>query len=298
MKTTAKLNSASAARKESLVLVKALGALSALSITITAAMCLPGEVVRAATISDDFSSCPGSAGNGWKNGWTTTLAPNTTLNSTVTGTILWTTIDVPASGNGRQGTISRQFDSTLVDVSQPLTYSFSFTTPNVVSGTAKYVIFNSANDVPRTGTDENFTWAIVGTRNDGWTFADGNGSGGVATYVSWGLGQWLQANQTYDFIVTVDPVSKTWSVSVTYQHHSGGTIVKTDLNFRNQVTSDGTQLHFGAATLNTTEAASYEFGISNLSITGTSVIPEVSAVALYSGAFGLLAVLVYRRKCV
>lgn len=229
----------------------------------------------------------GAAGNGWSSGWVTTT--NNSASITVAGTIAsasplnsggdYLSVSVAnSSASISTGLETRQFNgSTGVSVTQPLTYSWTFSTPDFTTG--QFFFLNNVGASP-TGTGGSNTWAIA--ENDSyWTYKDNTTT--IATTMS------IASGNVYKFTLLSDPTSYTYSFKIDNITAGTSYTSPTGINYRNKTgNSDGTYLGYGSfVNANST---------STFSLDTIAIIPEPGTMGLtvLSGIAGML--LIYRRR--
>lgn len=229
----------------------------------------------------------GAAGNGWSAGWVTTT--NTPGSVNVTGAIStasplnsggdYLSVSVAnSSGGTATGFETRQFNgSTGISVTQPITYSWTFSTPSFTTG--QFVFLNNVGSAP-SGTGGSNTWVI--SENDStWTYRDNTTT--VSTTMS------IVSGSVYKFTLLSDPTSYTYSFKI--DNITAGTTYTspTGINYRNKTgNSDGTYLGYGVFT---NPSSTSTFSLDTIAIVpepGTMGLTVLSAVA---GMF-----LMYRRR--
>jgi hypothetical protein len=216
---------------------------------LTAALLL--SLPAQAEVLEDFSSYKpgdnfttgqtlGTATNGWTGGWRT--------NSSYTDNTGRVDADKPldagqyldvtlfaAAGQPQKpsGAIARPYKSP----DKPFTLIFRFR-PAASDEDLRYFIFD--NDTRSAGPAGTASWQIES--HDGfWRLIDGEGNGNPATPVDTDLP--VIAGAAYTFTLTIDPVQKIWSASIS---DGTRTVVHRDLHFRTATLTPERWLHFGA----------------------------------------------------
>lgn len=251
-----------------------------------------------AALTDNFDTFP-NGGTGWgaANEWRPSGSPNG--GGAVTPTVTNTN---PLNGGGNYLSVTTAVASTTLGIKRnlgsvaasPYTLTFDWRLDSPLTNFTEFNdrIHFGVNGTNSYGTDNNTGWSIGVAANSGpnnsvfpghWYFynntaTSGNGEFNTANMVDTGIA--LVSGVTYSFVVTVDPVSKTYYASIS---GSDSTFFEQgNMRFRNQ-TTDGTthtNLLFGGATSNANDQLTW-------SIDNINIVPEPST-AFLAGLSGLL----------
>ncbi len=239
----------------------------------------------------------GTVGGGWSSGWQVYTAGGSgftrekqVLNSSPVnggGNYLSISSDSTSTSSPRWG-VYREYDGagTSVDLSQTLTYSFDYRfddTSFFEGGGASFVqIMEGAEWIWNTSTA---TWAI-GTSSTAdpsvkyWSVGDGNGTGG-ASFINTNL----QMNQgdTYSFLITSNPGTMSWDVSITNLDAPMESYSNTGLGYALNQSSHGGSLWFNQQATDESSVPGTRF---EASIDNIAIIPEPSTFLLLGLALG------------
>ncbi|PAW78903.1 MAG: hypothetical protein B9S32_05855 [Verrucomicrobia bacterium Tous-C9LFEB] len=222
----------------------------------------------------------GTAGSGWKGGWTTATTGSSSTNTVTNGTPLYTggnnylQASYIISATGQNERVTRQVDSTAINLSSLVTYSFTFRSDVSIGGSGQYLAIVNATG-PTSGTGPSNTWEIT---------ADGGGwkVGGVALgFLGGGTGT------DYQFTINSDPISKTYNVTILNLNNLQS-VTSVTANYRNALaTTENTYLNFiSTATGTALVGSTIGFSIDNI-----SVVPEPNSMALIVASCALFAIL-------
>jgi hypothetical protein len=169
----------------------------------------------------------GSAGDGWSGGWRTGSSYSTT-----TGTVLSTVpvlsgqrlklvVTTDAGHTSASGAIGRAYDASAI--AGPYTVAFRYRPDGLPANMRSSLSDNQTRSSAASGTS---TWRIDSI-NGTWQVFDGPASGGTNQFIDTGL---PAGNAVpYDFTVTPDPATLTWSVTIASPSAS---VTRSGLHFR------------------------------------------------------------------
>ncbi len=213
----------------------------------------------------------GMAGSGWVGPWTTAVSgcsfSNTVLSTTPLGgggNYLKANLIAGTAAGSYSGAIGRKFDTTLVSPTAPysVTYKIRLDSAMTIQSDA-VLVFGDVGTGYVWGTGPTNTWVVSGYYNNGspvWSVLNGDRAGGSTRVVTT---MPLVVGTVYTMVVNVDPVTKSWTVSI-----GNGTTQYTSstLGFRNAAASgSGNTLYFGAVVRDTTGTLGYS--LDSLSVT-------------------------------
>ena len=220
----------------------------------------------------DFSgdAYPGSEGAGWASPWMVRraraefeevkvadalrLSPDTPNHLQITAR---STPD--GSGEGAGGALVRAYGASPggVNLEQPVRYRFVFRADSV-SPESRYTIYES--NKPQANSGGNATWQIAALGGT-WRVKNGSGNGGAQSEVDTGIP--LEEGVSYSFLVTADPVSRTWRVDIS---RDGSTHSFKDLNFRTTENHLGGNLHFGFSDSQPNTGTAFQYSVGDVEI--------------------------------
>jgi hypothetical protein len=181
----------------------------------------------------------GAAGSNWAYAWRTANSLSTstgTVTSTTpleSGRRLGVTLVTQSGKTASYGSVGRPYVLTSA-TSGYYGYAFMFRADTAPSN-LRYLIYETRtrSSAPVSTT----TWQIASV-NGTWQVFDGPVNGGTNTYVDTGMS--VTAGAAYEFIVTLNPSTHTWAVSIS---NGSVDVVRTGLNWRytdfNADTSEG-----------------------------------------------------------
>ncbi len=205
----------------------------------------------------------GAAGAGWLGAWTTTVSGGTFSNTVASssplvggGNYLDALLTSGSPAGQYLGSIGRKFDPAVVSPTASYTVSYKIRLNSAMTiQSDALLIFGDVGTGFVSSNGAGSTWVVSGYYNNGspvWSVLNGDGAGGSTRALTT---MPLTVGTVYSMVVHVDPVAKSWTVSIdngTTQYQSG------TLGFRNAATSGaGNSLFFGANVRDTTHTLGY-----------------------------------------
>lgn len=266
-----------------------------------------GSVVdqsSAAVITEPFDTFPGSAADpGWLGGWSTSSTVGTISNTNPVnggGNYLSVTTN-PGAGDRA---ISRRLDPAVLNTANtPYTISWDvrFDALGDFSSYTDRIHF-TANQGGNVGSDASASWLIgvVGGNNSGdgnyfvgnWYFYDNPSSTADGTFTGTSMVDTkiaLVEGHTYSFVVEVNPLSRTYSATIT-DLTTSASFHQPNMRFRNQGVGDSHQ-YLVVGNPQSAVGETRTFSIDNFNI-----VPEPGRVFLCSSALGLALLRRHRRR--
>lgn len=251
----------------------------------------------------------GTAGDGWDAAWNQRVGSQSTSTFTVTdanpfgiegGNYLQINYERTAvgSGNNRTG-VARPFMNSgdgSIDMTKPYTISFDFRTDALVGwgSSADQIVFSSETTTTIGVAGADAPWALTIRGDNGWTVANGNGSGGIAAnlnFSSLGLTT-LSIGTIYHIEVFIDYANNGYDLTITT---GSNTYKASDLNGNKLL---GFRTDSTATNANVLQFRSFtsELGTINWSLDNIAVVPEpTAATLLVPGIVGIGCLLLARK---
>ncbi len=273
-----------------------------------AALTVQAQVIANFTDGTGTSSVDqyaGKSGSGWAAGWVTS-APGDSGNFTASvqntsqlksgGNYLSATLTTTAT---RLGAVSRDYttNGTFTSLTSPYVIRFDYRLDSWsnLDNSSDFIDIFDRNTVGQ-GFGGDATWGIrayganTGTAlANKWSFYNGGKDGAsfnTSLYVSSTMS--VVVGTTYSFSIAVDPVAKTYIVTI----DNGTTSISSSaMGFRTAGTAS--TLNFGAQTTGATD--SMTFSVDNISI-GVAAIPEPATAGLLIGAAAMFLTAFGRRR--
>ncbi|MBC8125868.1 MAG: hypothetical protein H8M99_01795, partial [Gloeobacteraceae cyanobacterium ES-bin-144] len=237
---------------------------------------------------------PGMTGSGWTGAWGTgnltsgnvTAAVQTTPPLGTGGNHLRVAITAINSDSGLGRTFTNTDGTTGVNGTQPVTFEFNFRVDAATSGfsSSDYLaITNNAGLISSSGTA---TWTIrlVGGASPQWQVYNGNRDGAAynsALLVNTGMA--AVAGTTYSFTIVADPVSRSYTTTVS----DGTTSVQVaNMGFRTSTSAIGNT--FGMFGKKDATAGTLAFAMDSLRISGVTPEPPPGPAASFPVVFDMV----------
>jgi hypothetical protein len=206
----------------------------------------------------------GAAGANWAFAWRTANSHSTgtgtvaATNPLESGQRLNVTLVTQANKSASHGAVGRPYTLTST-VSGFYGYAFTLR-PDTAPANLRYQIYETRTRAA--GPDGSTTWQIASV-NDTWQVFDGSVNGGANAYIDTGMA--VIAGTAYDFIVSLDPVARTWAVAIA---DDTNVVVETGLNCRYTNFATDTTEGIGGRWINFGAQETYT-GSATVGVTGT-----------------------------
>lgn len=237
---------------------------------------------------------PGMTGSGWTGAWGTgnlltdnvTAAVQTTPPLGTGGNHLRVAITATNSDSGMGRTFTNTDGTTGVNGTQPVTFEFNFRVDAATSGfsSSDYLaITNNAGLISSSGTA---TWMIrlVGGASPQWQVYNGNRDGAAynsALLVNTGMA--AVAGTTYSFTIVADPVSRSYTTTVSDGTNS---VQVANMGFRTNTSAIGNT--FGMFGKKDATADTLAFAMDSLRISGVTPEPPPGPAASFPVVFDMV----------
>lgn len=237
----------------------------------------------------------GAVGSGWSTAWTSTFHSGTTGGAATVasfdpliaggGNYLQLNYGTTNNTNLHVARATRQFDTSAISLTSPFTLSFNFRSLTDASTSTGqfFTLFGSSSSA--SGSSSNDSWKLYGDQTGWYTFNNN-------TQTSLGATGGVKANETWNFIITIDPVADTYSVTAQNLTTASSVFSVSGLALRNGADASLAFLNFNAT--GAQNVTGLGFAIDSISI--ASSIPEpTTAAACFGGVAVLFAAMVRRR---